>query len=246
LHQRSTQRLVLLFALAIVSGYWISGFTKHSYAQPNHSSHQSTEDNCFACHRNNQDEVIGLFQNSVHNRRRLSCGNCHGGDIKAAEKTKAHTQAFVGKPSADQILEMCGACHKDQLASLKASHHFHQPSRAIRVDCVQCHGAHTVGKLTGDSQLELTCGNCHGVEYLAELPSPIKQVIRLDDEIRNALRDLESLGKRPSDESARLRREFKQQVADFVHSTNMKIALQNVKKMIETGNELKKQLAATR
>lgn len=238
--------MVLLFALAIVSGYWISGFTKESSAQPNRSSLQTTTDNCVSCHRNNQDEVIGLFQNSVHNRRSLSCRNCHGGDAKATEKTQAHSQTFVGKPSAAQILEMCGTCHKDQLASLKASHHFHQPSREPRVDCVQCHGAHTVGKLTNDSQLELTCGNCHGVEYLAELPLPIKQIIRLDDEVRNALRDLQATGKRPMDESVRLGREFKHQVADFVHATNMKIALENASKLIETGNELKKQLASTR
>jgi cytochrome c553 len=240
------QTSVLVTALAIVTGFSVNAISEKPVTQSHGSTLQNATNNCLSCHQKNSDEVIGLFSNSTHFRRGLSCKDCHGGDGAATEKSKAHSLAFVGKPSAAQILEMCGGCHKNQLATLKASHHFHQPSREPRVDCVQCHGAHTVGKLAGDSALELTCANCHGIEYLAELPASVKQLMRLDDEIRNALRDVEAKGRKPTDESSRLRREFKHLVAEFVHATDLKNALDNAPRYFEIGNKLKNQLASLR
>jgi hypothetical protein len=92
----------------------------------------------------------------------------------------------------------------------------------------------------------MTCANCHGVEYLAELPLPIKTIMGLDDEIRNALRDLEARGVKPSEEVLKMRREFKRQVAEFVHATNMKSALENAARYVEIGQALKQQLRSTK
>lgn len=212
------------------------------FAQSNDSRQSKVIDNCVVCHQKNRDETVGLFAYSVHSRRGISCKECHGGDASASEKQAAHSESFNGKMTSSQILEMCGTCHKTQLTTFKASRHFREGKTIARVDCVQCHGAHTVGKLMGDSNFAFVCAGCHGLEYLPELPSPFQKTLIMTDEIRDMWRDLEAKGSKPSEESLKLRRELRRSVGQWVHATDAKGVQDSAVTFFEMNDKLKKQL----
>ncbi|HEU4388277.1 MAG TPA: cytochrome c3 family protein [Blastocatellia bacterium] len=180
-----------------------------------------TGDSCAACHREKGDEVIGLFGRSTHFRRSISCANCHGGTPSAAEKSAAHVGSFVGRPDPSQILTMCGSCHTSQLAVFKTSRHYVSGKAIPRVDCSQCHGAHTVGGQASTFSISYYCAGCHGLEYLPSLPRDLREVLDQSDKIREAVRAVEQSGKRPSDEAAGLRRQVRRLTADVVHATDL-------------------------
>lgn len=200
-------------------------------------------DNCMACHEKNRDETVGFFAHSTHSRRSLSCKECHGGDASAAEKTIAHGQNFIGRMSSNQILERCGSCHKTQLETFKTSRHYPERKNLARVDCVQCHGAHTVGKLIGDSNLAYVCAGCHGLEYLPELPAPLRKTLVMTDEVRDLWRDVEAKGVKPTNESLSLRKELRGRLGTWVHGTDVKAAQENGDTFVEMSNRLKSLLA---
>src|SRR5262249_54318869 len=181
---------------------------------------------CFACHQKNGDETVGLFLSSTHARRSISCKECHGGDATATDKQTAHGQNFIGKPTANQILEMCSACHKGVMDVFKTSLHFPEKIQQSRLTCTQCHGTHTIGKLTKPSEFAVTCTNCHGLEYLPALPEPLQKILKMDDEVRDALSDLERENRKPSEEISKQRRELRHQIAEIVHATSTKSAIE--------------------
>jgi hypothetical protein len=243
LNRFQTQRLVFICSCTVLFiGYSIQAFTGQTGSSLK-SSPQAGVDNCLACHEKNGDEIIGLFANSTHSRRGISCKECHGGDASGREKAAAHGQNFIGRMNSNQILERCGSCHKTQLATFKTSRHYPERKNMARVDCVQCHGAHTVGKLSGDSSFAYVCAGCHGLEYLPELSSDIQKTLVVTDEIRDLWRDLEAKGIKPADESLKLRRELRSRVAAWVHATDAKGAKENADSFIESSNQLKRLLA---
>lgn len=246
LNRNRFQRFVLFVFFALFAGCWIHGDDNALLAQSKDITASKKQDTCIACHQKNADETIDLFAHSTHSRSSLSCNDCHGGDPMANEKQAAHSQNFVGKMISNQILERCGSCHQAQLATFQSSRHFPAQKNMARVDCVQCHGAHTVGKLQGDSNFAYVCTGCHGLEYLPELPLAVRKTLDMTDEIRNLLRDLEGKGVKPTEESVKLRRELRHEVGQRVHATDAKGVQENATKFLEMGNRLKKLLAETR
>ena len=210
------------------------------------SFQQNATDNCLACHLKNKDETVGIFQNSTHSRRHISCKECHGGDATATDKAAAHGQNFIGKPTAPQILEMCGACHQPAVEIFKKSLHFPEKIQQSRLTCVQCHGAHTIGKIIDHSEFAVTCTNCHGLEYLPALPEPLQKILQMDDEVRDALANLEKEGRKPTEEITRQRRELRHQIGDLVHATNTKSATEKAPALLNSGEILKKQIVQAR
>jgi hypothetical protein len=246
LNRNHFQKLVLFCSFVLCVGYQIHWFHGNLLAQAKDVTQSKNPDSCVACHQKNADETLELFAHSTHSRRNLSCKECHGGDASANEKQLAHSQNFTGKMTSNQILERCGSCHKTQLATFQSSRHYPAHKNMARVDCVQCHGAHTVGKLQGDSNFAYVCAGCHGLEYLPELPSPLQKTLGQTDEIRNLWRDLEEQGVKPADESVKLRRELRHQVGEWVHATDVKAAQENAAKFFEMGDRLKKLLTESR
>jgi mono/diheme cytochrome c family protein len=102
-------------------------------------------DTCSACHQKQDEKILSLYSQSTHAKAGKSCNSCHGGDASAAEKDDAHSLNFVGKPNSEQAVRMCGSCHRQEAAQYRASHHFPVQKGVSRVDCVECHGAHTIG-----------------------------------------------------------------------------------------------------
>jgi len=205
----------------------------------------NSADNCLACHQKNNDEIIGLFQNSTHSRRHLSCKECHGGDAIATEKQAAHGQNFIGKPTPAQLLEMCSVCHQSVVGVFKKSLHFPEKIQQARLDCVQCHGAHTIGKIVRRSEFAVNCTNCHGLEYLPALPEPLQKILQIDDDVRDALGNLEKENRKASEEILRQRRDLRRQIAEIVHATNTQRAMEQAPTLLTSGEILKKQIAQT-
>jgi hypothetical protein len=197
-------------------------------------------DNCGACHQKNRDQTVGLFARSTHARSGITCNRCHGGDPFAAEKAAAHGGRFIGKPSSNDTLAMCGSCHRAQLAAFKTSRHFPERRGVARVDCSGCHGAHLVGAQSSNFSFGYYCSGCHGLEYLPELPSDFMKMLAVADQSRLMTRAIEEGGRKPSDEIANLRKEIRRLVSEIVHPTDLNAGHEKIAEIIKLGEELKR------
>ena len=117
---------------------------------------------------------------------------------------------------------MCGACHQAALAAFKTSRHFPEHRGSPRVDCVQCHGAHTVGSPSRNFSFAYYCTGCHGLEYLPALPGEIQKTLAMLDDLSDAIRALESSGRALTADQKQQRKEIRRSIADIVHPTDLK------------------------
>jgi len=122
---------------------------------------------------------------------------------------------------------MCGACHQAVLATFKTSRHFPEHRGGSRVDCVQCHGAHTVGSPTRNFSFANFCTGCHGLEYLPGLPGEIQKTLSMLDDVSDSIRTKESAGRVFSADEKQQRKEIRRSVADIVHATDLKGGILN-------------------
>ena len=100
------------------------------------------------------------FTDTVHGR--ISCDQCHAGDVNASEKETAHID-LVSRPSEDSQ-EYCGECHPDLTEHFSASLHASQTGywaaiearsgETIEDQMVEMFGNHC-------SSCHTTCGDCH-------------------------------------------------------------------------------------
>ena len=223
---RRIQSIVLLAAVGI--GVGASAVSSRAYhadasARAPSSGHVSQAvDNCMACHEKRSDDPANLFKSSAHGRARKTCSSCHEGDGSASERASAHSGRFIGQPSSNDVLAMCGACHQPVLAAFKTSRHFPEHRGSSRVDCVQCHGAHIVGSPSHNFSFASFCAGCHGLEYLPGLPGEIQKTLVMLDDLSDAIRALESKGRVLSAAETQQRREIRRSIADIVHPTDLK------------------------
>jgi len=73
---------------------------------------------CVSCHLEAGDDLARPVQdikNDVHDRRGLSCVNCHGGDATSDDMEKAMDprRGWVGRPAPKQVAGFCGKCHSN-------------------------------------------------------------------------------------------------------------------------------------
>ena len=134
---------------------------------------------------------------------------------------------------------MCGFSHVQQSAAFKDSRHFPERANVARLDCVKCHGAHTIGNQARSFNLGLFCAGCHGLEYLPELPERFQQVLVLSDDIRLSMRDLTDDGREPSQEVVNQRREVRRRIAEIVHAADLKGGLEKIPEILKLGDQLK-------
>jgi mono/diheme cytochrome c family protein len=221
----------------------IAALVKYIRSLPDKNSsaenRSAREDNCSSCHRKDQDPVIALFARSAHAAAGITCNSCHKGNAEAADKTAAHGQPFIARPSAEETLVMCGSCHGAQLAAFKASRHFPEQKGITRLDCFQCHGAHTVGAFSPNFSFAYFCSGCHGLEYLPELPGSLQKMLATLDEVREARGRLEQSGRAPSGEIVKRRKELRRLIGEVVHSTDSRAATERLPQMVELGRWIK-------
>jgi cytochrome b subunit of formate dehydrogenase len=113
-------------------------------------------------------EVLEEYVESVHGKAVTEMKN-----PKAAVCTDCHTSHDIGKTSTDttmlQIVENCGGCHKENLASYRDTYHGQvtKLGYTYTAKCFDCHGSHAVLKADDpesmvhpNNRLE-TCQQCH-------------------------------------------------------------------------------------
>ncbi|MFL6214185.1 MAG: c-type cytochrome [Blastocatellia bacterium] len=199
---------------------------------------------CMVCHQRSSDESSKLFAHSVHARRRLTCDACHGGDAKAQDQQAAHARNFIGKPSPVEQVTMCGACHTQASADFRTSLHFPKNFEVPRVTCSDCHGAHTVGSASRDFSFAVFCTNCHGLEYLPELPASLRGLLQIADEENRAVARYRAWGREPSGELIRTRREVRHRISDLVHKTDLPHVAERAPEIIQLDSAFKRLLEA--
>ncbi|MCI0489502.1 MAG: cytochrome c3 family protein [Blastocatellia bacterium] len=200
------------------------------------------DDNCAACHRKGSGQEVALYRNSTHARAAIACNLCHGGDAAAKDKESAHKAEFVGLPTPEQTLDMCGACHLQQLAAFKTGRHFPESRRSPRLDCSQCHGAHLVGSPERNFSFAYYCAGCHGQEYLPRLPEEFQKMLATVDELADAKRTFAEKGRALPEEFVKRRREVRRLIAEIVHPTDLQKGMEKSSDIVRLGDGLKKLL----
>lgn len=84
-------------------------------ASPNE---EGQENSCLDCHPTLTTRLAvpaREWLTSIHAEYRVACTDCHGGDPfdPPIEGAMSEESGYIGRPSKDQIPELCGDCHAD-------------------------------------------------------------------------------------------------------------------------------------
>jgi len=163
----------------------------------------ASEDQCFNCHRDLEDNPSKLFVEDVHYKAGLSCSSCHGGNSNSDDMELAMNKSagFIGVPSLNKISEACSKCHSDavfmkkhnkniqtgQYEKLKTSVHgkLAVNGRGMMLQCTTCHNAHGIKKVTDSrspvypTNVPATCNKCHGDASFMQSYNPSLSVDQL-------------------------------------------------------------------
>lgn len=159
------------------------------------------DDQCVACHLENEIFPDNFSSNDIHLQKGLSCVGCHGGDAQEADMERAKAQKqFIGKPAKKDIPQFCGKCHSDinimrqyqprietdQVGQYYTSIHGQKLKKGDNkvADCLSCHTAHSILAASDPRStvyplnVPATCNNCHGKpEYMKEYGLATNQMI---------------------------------------------------------------------
>ncbi len=204
------------------------------------SGSASEVNNCSSCHRQATPEVFAAFSGSTHALAGVTCDGCHGGDASAMSKQKAHGAKFTARPDANETLALCSSCHTKQFEAFKTSRHFQERTGTPRLDCAFCHGSHSIGSPSSAMSFKLQCSSCHGLEYLPDLPAALQSIVSIADEQKASLATLLKAGRKPDEQSAKLRKETRRIISDIVHRTDLKSAGENLTEVKRLGDEFKR------
>lgn len=154
---------------------WLPALLVLALASP-WGARATVEDACAACHQDKKflvqnKKLYDYYENwrlSVHAQEGLSCADCHGGNPKAKNKSRAHagkSMGAAGKSSAvnfRNIPSTCAACHDDVVEGYKKSQHYKNLSATDKQgpSCVTCHGSVNAAVLDS-GRVRRMCSNCH-------------------------------------------------------------------------------------
>lgn len=151
-------------------------------------SARASDELCVNCHLTTADERLRApavqAPVSVHGHAAIGCTGCHGGDpLDPTARAHAPETGFLGKPSGERGLRLCGECHADarfigsinaslptdELEQFRASRHGElvMAGEPAAPDCISCHGSHDIAPVADPRSVvrphavaEL-CGRCH-------------------------------------------------------------------------------------
>lgn len=117
------------------------------------------DNTCAICHFKEAE----AYNNSVHQKAKVDCVNCHGGDPKILDKDGSMDPAkgYIGEPKPKEVSKFCGRCHEAVMNLFDKSPHKAAADKGLMQACIGCHNSHAV------SQPELSiyqtaCVKCHG------------------------------------------------------------------------------------
>jgi len=132
------------------------------------------KNSCITCHRDLAVERLSrpvtLWASSVHAEVGNTCDGCHGGDPNdPTEKAMSDGNRFYLGPKEEEVAGFCGKCHQELSEYFKQSAHWATGTQ----NCIQCHGTHTIQRISIDIINPEKCSACH--EY--ESPDKLKTVL---------------------------------------------------------------------
>ena len=169
------------------------------------ASGAETKDSCLECHKaldeKRLSEPAKFTQDDVHAKIKISCVDCHGGDLSSDDISIAMDTAkgFIGKPAKVDIPKLCARCHSDseymkryspniptdQLNKYEVSQHGKLNAQGDQKTavCTSCHNAHNILSANNPASPTYalnvldTCAKCHSdKEYMKEYGIPTNQI----------------------------------------------------------------------
>src|SRR5205085_7458203 len=104
--------------------------------------------------------------------------------------------------------------------------------------------AHTVGSPARDFSYAMFCTNCHGLEYLPELPAAFRNLLQVADEENRTLARLRAWGGESSNELLARRKEIRRIIGDLVHRTDMRHGIERAPEVIKLNDAFRRMLEA--
>jgi hypothetical protein len=127
---------------------------------------------CAGCHFSSLPEVASHesqfeWERSAHNKNKVGCESCHGGDPWANDKREAHrgvlAAANTNSPvNAANLPQTCASCHQaNAIAFGRSLHQTLVRAGDLRApSCLTCHGSASA-KVPTPIALEAQCATCH-------------------------------------------------------------------------------------
>lgn len=120
------------------------------------------KNSCVTCHRDlaleRLSRPVTLWASSVHAEVGNTCDGCHGGDPNdPTEKAMADGKRFYLGPKDEEVTGFCGKCHQELSEYFQESAHWATGTQ----NCIQCHGTHTVQRISIEIIDPEKCGTCH-------------------------------------------------------------------------------------
>lgn len=123
---------------------------------------------CYHCHTG----VVDEFRNNVHYQIGFTCADCHGGSTESNVtliSVNVMTGDFIGRPSRENITEVCSKCHFKETKDYKESIHWEEIKKGHpeAATCTDCHGIHEIRAIDDPESLSnhqnspATCASCH-------------------------------------------------------------------------------------
>ncbi|NJD76919.1 MAG: hypothetical protein FIB08_07475 [Candidatus Methanoperedens sp.] len=128
---------------------------------------------CYHCHT----AVVNEFRNNIHYQGGFSCADCHGGVLESNTtviSANAMSGNFIGKPSRNNITDICSKCHSREASDYKQSIHWYaiEKGHPEAATCTDCHGVHEIRAIADNKSLSnhqnspATCAKCHSNKEL--------------------------------------------------------------------------------
>ena len=123
---------------------------------------------CYHCHTT----VVNEFRNNIHYEMGFSCADCHGGSEgsnTSVISSNVMSGNFIGKPTRDNITNICSKCHVKEADDYKQSIHWDaiKKGHPEAATCTDCHGVHEIRAISDNKSSSnhqnspATCAKCH-------------------------------------------------------------------------------------
>lgn len=128
------------------------------------------KNSCITCHKDLPDERLSrpvtLWASSVHAEVGNTCDGCHGGDPNdSTERSMSDGNHFYLGPKEEEVIAFCGKCHQELSEYFKQSAHWATGTQS----CIQCHGTHTIQRISLEIINPEKCSACHEYESADKL-----------------------------------------------------------------------------
>lgn len=147
---------------------------------------RNAPNSCIDCHKTLSDtrlsQSVELWSKSVHAEVGNTCDGCHGGNPEIAdEEAMSEKHDFHAAPKENEIIGFCGKCHQELSDRFKTSEH----GKTQTQNCIGCHGAHTIRRISLDIINQEKCTECHDYEKPLEMRNVLESLHRHFSQSKN-------------------------------------------------------------